>query len=198
MDGALLWAGIGVVGVLAAITVVLLTKRRRARQAADAGTKIPAYHEAGHAVLAIASRFHSLPAGYVGVEDAYGEAPVSLSRSRMRAGGRSEDIPAALADPEVARDAAVVFLGGFAAEVRYCEQVGVEPDPALSRNDVHMAMAVLGRAGVNAPLPDVEAEAANRVEELWPVIAEFAEELHRRRAIDTVDALAFITPRLRT
>jgi len=36
-----------------------------------------------------------------------------------------------------------------------------------------------------------------QVDELWPVIAEFAEELHRQRAIDTVDALAFITSRLR-
>ena len=59
-----------------------------------------------------------------------------------------------------------------------------------------MARAVLDGAGANTPLPDVEAEATNRVAELWPVISAFAEELHRLRSIDTVDALDFITPRL--
>lgn len=194
MGDSLLWVGVGVVGALVAVTVVLLSMRRRAKRAAADRTRIPAYHEAGHVVLAVASRFHSLPAGRVGVEDAFGEALVSLSRSKVRAGGRVEDLSAALADPEVARDAAVVFFGGFAAEVRYCEQVGVEPDPALSRNDAHMARVVLD--GANTQLPDVESEATNRVAELWPVITAFAEELHRLRSIDMVDALDFIIPRL--
>lgn len=196
MGDTLLWVGVGVVGALVSVTVVLLSMRRRTKRAATDRTRIPAYHEAGHVVLAVASRFHSLPAGHVGVEDAFGEALVSLSRSKLWAGGQAEDLSAALAHPEVARDAAVVFLGGFAAEVRYCEQVGIEPDPALSRNDARMARAVLDRAGANTPLPDVEAEATNRVAELWPVITAFAEELHRLRSIDTVDALDSITPRL--
>lgn len=77
----------GVVGaVAAAVVTALLTKRCRARRSV-APTKVPAYHEVDHAVLAVASQFHSLTPGYVGVEDGAGEAPVSLGRSKVRAGG---------------------------------------------------------------------------------------------------------------
>lgn len=162
--------------------------------------KIAAYHEAGHVVCAVASRYHNLVLP-ISVEGAFGEAPIALSKSKAKAGGKPTEVAAALADPDIAVDAAVVFLAGFAAEVRYCrtmEDAGgtAEPDRALSENDYEAVAFVLGCADVGTPLPALEAAAAERVGELWPVVRDFAEELHRRGVFDPVDAVEFVQQRL--
>ena len=161
--------------------------------------KCGVYHEAGHAVLAVASRFHNL-VDILAVEAAYGEAPVAISRAKVKATGRPvetcQDFVAAQADPEIAADGALVFLGGFSAERRYCRETGVEPDPALSENDYFLAEHLLGLAGVQTSLEDLETESAKRVDALWPIISAFAEELNTRSLFDPIDALDFITLRL--
>jgi hypothetical protein len=162
--------------------------------------KIAAYHEAGHVVCAVASRYHNLVMP-ITVENAYGEAPISLSKSKVRAGGKPTEVEASLADPEIATDAAIVFLAGFAAEVRYCQIVvdgggKAKPDRSLSNNDYEAVAFVLGKANVKTPLAELEAAAAEHVAQLWPIITDFAEELHRRRGFDPVDAIDFIQARL--
>ena len=164
--------------------------------------KIAAYHEAGHAVCAVASRYHNLvyPISVAGA-GAFGEAPVALSRSKVQAGGKPTEVAAAVADPDISADAAVVFLAGYAAEARYCRSVAgageaAELDRGPSNNDYRMAADALARAGVENTFHDLEAAATVRVEELWPVVSEFANELHRRRAFDPVDAIDFIRGRL--
>jgi hypothetical protein len=123
--------------------------------------KIAAYHEAGHVVCAVASRYHNLVYP-IRVENAYGEAPIALSRSKVRAGGKPAEVDAALADPEIATDAAIVFLAGFAAEVRYCQTVveqggSAEPDRSLSNNDYEAVAFVVGKASIKTPLATLEA-----------------------------------------
>lgn len=162
--------------------------------------KIAAYHEAGHVVCAVASRFHNLVYP-IRVQDAYGEAPVALSRSKVQAGGKPAEVDAALADPEIATDAAVVFLAGFAAEVRYCQSVIEQggtavPDRSLSNNDYEAVAFVLVKATVKTPLATLEAAAGERVAELWPIIRDFAEELQRRGTFDPADAVDFVQTRL--
>jgi hypothetical protein len=154
--------------------------------------KMAAFHEAGHAVLAVASRFHNvvLP---ISIQDAYGETFVSMSKTKVQASGRSPDVRAAQADPEIATDAAIVFLAGLASERRHCQD---KADASLSRNDYTLAERVLGMANVRTPFAELEVEAAKRVDQLWPVIVEFAEELHKRQWFDAVEALEFIKPRL--
>jgi hypothetical protein len=162
--------------------------------------KIAAFHESGHAVLAVASRFHNIVLP-ISIQIAYGEAFVSLSRTKVQAGGKSADVRAAQADPDIAADGAIVFLGGLASERRYCELVKeaggkVEADASLSKNDYALAKMVLDLANVKTPLAELEAEAAKRADQMWPVIVEFAEELHKRQWFDPVEALEFIKPRI--
>jgi hypothetical protein len=47
----------------------------------------------------------------------------------------------------------------------------------------------LGKANVKTPLAELEADAAQHVAELWPIFADFAEELHWRRGVDPVNAI---------
>ena len=49
---------------------------------------------------------------------------------------------------------------------------------------------------MRTPFAELEVEVAKRVDQLWPVIVEFAEELHKRQSFDAVEALEFIKPRL--
>jgi hypothetical protein len=158
--------------------------------------KLPAYHEAAHAVIAVVSRFHRILA-VINVRDAFGEAPVSVSKERLLAGGKKADRSIILADPEIAQESARIFLAGYAGEVRYSQTVkDTQPDMSLCQNDYNETAEVLARAKVETPLAELEVQSAALVEQYWPVIVEFAEELHKRGEFDPVEADEFITARL--
>jgi hypothetical protein len=118
----------------------------------------------------------------------------------MRASGKRADTPedteAALADPEIATDAALVFLAGWAAERQYCQQNGTTADVSLSQNDYHEARRVLRAANVQTSMSDLDFRAEEQVKRLWNAISEFAEALHEVKSVDAADAYDFISQRV--
>jgi hypothetical protein len=106
-----------------------------------------AYHEAGHALLAHVSRFHIV--GPIDLTSAgNGALFVGLSRSKCIAAGKAVSA-ATKRDPDVARDLAVILVGGLEAE-----QIAAESDPGLSPS-AHAAVldqALLSEALAGAQL----------------------------------------------
>jgi hypothetical protein len=161
--------------------------------------KSAAYHEAGHAVIAVASRFHCVYRD-ISVRTAYREAPFSVSKRKLIAAGKSRELAQMLADPEIAAESAMVFLGGGAAAEKYCgKNCGAKraaTTDALAKNDYEMTKTVLKDANIKTPLAALAPQAAEKVAELWPVITAFAEELFERKTIDCSEATEFISRRL--
>ncbi len=159
--------------------------------------KSAAYHEAGHAVAAVASRFHCVYRD-VSIHNGESKSPFSVSKRKLMAAGKLSDLPKMLEDPEIAIESAVVFFSGLAAERHYADssEQRAPAVPASAKNDYEMARTVLKDAKVKTPVAVFETQAAEKVDELWPVITEFAEELLHRRAIDASEATEFISHRL--
>lgn len=158
---------------------------------------LTAYHEAGHAVAAIASRFHCVSRD-VSLQNGDSRSPFFVSKRKLIAAGKLSELADMLADPEIAIESAIVFFSGLAAERQYAESNGkAKQTPAAARNDYEMAKTVLRDAKIKTPVAVFETQAAEKVDELWPVIREFAEELLHRRTIDAGEATEFVSLRLR-
>ncbi len=157
---------------------------------------LAAYHEAGHAVAAIASRFHCVFRD-VSLQNGDARSPFSVSKRKLIAAGKLSELADMVADPEIAIESAVVFFSGLAAERQYVESnARTKESPAAARDDYEMAKTVLRDAKIKTPVAVFETQAAEKVDELWPVIREFAEALLRRRTIDASEATEFVSLRL--
>ena len=84
--------------------------------------EIAAFHECGHAVAAMASRFHSAPLALTATTSGHGDAYFGPSARKLRDAGKPAD-QSCVSDPEVAREAALICFAGLAAEKRRCQEM---------------------------------------------------------------------------
>ena len=112
--------------------------------------EIAAFHECGHAVAAMASRFHSAPLALTATTSGHGDAYFGPSARKLRDAGKPAD-QSCVSDPEVAREAALICFAGLAAEKRRCQEMGppATADAAASWADDKMARNFLADAGVS-------------------------------------------------
>ncbi|MBN4071885.1 hypothetical protein JYT83_00550 [bacterium AH-315-F18] len=144
--------------------------------------EIEAHHEAGHAVLAVASRLHRLAGDIAVTKSGHGVAFVSLSKQLLLSNNKP-DFSEAQKDPEVARDVAVVFLAGFAAEQKFCRNEktagnNANENRSAADEDYELVDRVLELAECTGELASLERVAVELVEKHWTEIAKFAKTLH--------------------
>ncbi len=142
-------------------------------------SKRAAYHDAGHVILTITSRFHVIHLPLSGQQACAGPL-IAVSQARLAA-SRSADPKGMLLRAEVAVETAVLFLAGRAAERHNCASVDsaegmAEPESCATAHDHALARLTLAWARVATPLESIEAEAARRVNPLWELITRYAED----------------------
>jgi len=155
-----------------------------------------AYHEAGHALLAHLSCFHVV--GPINLKSGgNGGLIVGLSRSKCLAAGKAVG-EATKRDAEVARDLAVILVGGLAAE-----QIAADADrrlrPSAQAAALDHALLVESLAGARLSRKFDRYEAAARaiLKEHWPNVEALARLLLRDGgcSIDAAEAIFRAQPR---
>jgi len=151
-----------------------------------------AFHEAGHAVAAYRSRFHSIVGTIKLAEYGAGQADVSLSKKKLVASGKPAN-QAAQMDKEVAADLAVVYCAGLVAE-RIAErmELGLKANPKCAEPDHVSALQQLSAAGLSQKLDLHERAAERLLEKDWNLVAALAENLLASGSADAADVLAFL------
>jgi hypothetical protein len=144
------------------------------RGSRSSSRKAAAFHEAGHVVAAIHSKYHSI-VGSISIEDyGAGEAFVCVSKRKCLAAGKQ----ASQTDPDLVRDFAVILKAGLAAEmIAERTDTSVFSDPRASNADDALLEQQLRSAGI-APTPDVFLASARELLELhWEQVDALAKQL---------------------
>jgi len=158
-----------------------------------------AYHEAGHAVAAHYSRFHTI-VGPINLQSyGAGEVFVGFNAPKCVAAGLPADARTALR-PEVTRDLGVILVAGLAAE-----RIAAKRNPALAPNercanpDYDLLRQQLEAAGLSKKTDIVEGQAVAILTARWPLVEGLAEALFNAgelMPIEIRELLASIEARL--
>lgn len=152
-----------------------------------------AFHEAGHAIVACKSAFHSLANGTIRLEKyGAGVAPVSLSRSKLREAGKVPSA-AAVTDPDVAKDLAIILAAGLVAE-QVAQSMGehVTANSSCAAPDHAFMRQSLENAGLQSDIQNSESIARQMLQSEWPLLLRLANLLFDRGFVESVDVLEFI------
>ena len=151
-----------------------------------------AFHEAGHAIVAYRSRFHNVIAGINLERHGAGEIFISLSKKKLAAAGKSLEL-AALLDPEVAIDLAVILCAGLVAE-RIAEERddSLKADSTCAVPDHRLMEQQLEAAGLPKKFDTHEDVAKALLISEWALVDALAERLFKRISVDAVEIREFI------
>ena len=151
-----------------------------------------AFHEAGHIIVAFLSKYHSLT-GQISV-DAYGHgaASVTLSKSKLEAGGKSPDL-SSRTDKEVVRDLGPILVAGLEAEKIAAEQGKISSaNEVAARLDYELLAQELVAAGLSKKTDVAEQHARSILREEWQLVESLASHIHRSAVLDAMDAVELI------
>ncbi|MEQ9346866.1 MAG: hypothetical protein RIG26_10530 [Thalassospira sp.] len=153
--------------------------------------KEAAFHEAGHAVTAHLSKFHSI-LGEVRLESyGAGEVYISLSKSKLVANGKSPDASSAR-DKEVAKDLAVVLSAGLVAEcIAETKDLSLSANPRCAEPDHEYLKKNLEDAGLSKKFDRHEKVAKELLEKNWDLVQKLADYLFEKKVVDAVDLELF-------
>lgn len=143
-----------------------------------------AFHEAGHAVTAWNSKFHSISPCPVSVsDDGYGECFPILSKMKLVAGGKTP-VLGVENDKDVVRDLALVLVAGRMAEQVLSEvDEEVRFDPTASNHDYGMLADKLRSAGLSQKTDLAEAEVVELLRRKWQVVTALANWFETERTV---------------
>lgn len=158
-----------------------------------AGSDVPIVmiHESAHAVMARFSRFHRLRGDLI-VGQSTGEIEVTLFPRKVAQEGLTLG-DHLTKDPQVAKDACLIFVAGKVAEIIAGET------PSGYTGDYDMARFVLKKAGLNhyAILPVVEADCRRYLEHFWKLVVGLADHVRAsERTVVPVDEVDDVLDRL--
>ena len=164
---------------------------------------IAAYHEAGHVVLAVASKYYSLKCGaheFVAI-GAYGSGDVAIRLNSEKC-RRNQKEPIDT-DPDIAREAAVIMVGGYVAEQILFEakerDMQFTPSEECSRPDLNMARDALGEAGiVDINWEEYKGIARLQLDRYWENVRSLAERLlsEPNQRLESYDAEVMVEEQL--
>lgn len=157
---------------------------------------VAAYHEAGHAVFAVASDWIELVGPVALAERGHGEAPVKLHEAAIKSALAQGVLDVAEPREELIR----CFLAGAAAERRIVELRGlaITPEATLvaAGGDYAAVQTQMDKLSFDRPfqtLAGYEADATRFMSSVgWAVVERFAEELLERRSMSGTEAVALI------
>lgn len=151
-----------------------------------------AFHEAGHAIAARRSKFHDL-VGPINLQQyGAGEIFVSLSKSKLRAAGKSVGL-SSQTDQDVATDLAVVLCAGLVAERLAEEQIpGIKANPTCAKPDHDLVRQQLASANLSTHVDSHETVARHLLESEWSLLTSLANFLYDNVASDPTDVIGFI------
>jgi hypothetical protein len=156
---------------------------------------VAAFHEAGHAIAAHRSKYHAIVGSINLAMYGSGEIYVSLSKSKLRAGGK-EVSPASQTDKDVAIDLAIVLSAGLVAERLAAGKVpNIVADPQCAQPDHALLKEQLVGAGLSENFDRYEATALALLEQEWSLLASLAGYLHKNIATASIDVREFIDER---
>lgn len=155
-------------------------------------TKVSAYHEAAHALIAHRSQFHKL----IGRIDlrlyGSGETFISLSKSKLEAVGKSATTNSQK-DKDVVKDLAVILVAGFVAE-----QIAAESDNAINPNidcavpDHELLRSKLAAAGLSKHFNYYEEQARAKLKAEWHLVEKVANFLYKHGGSDVDDIIVLM------
>lgn len=140
------------------------------------------YHEAGHVVLAVVSNYYSLKCGrreYVALS-AYGAGDVAIHLNPQKCKRHGKE--PLETDVDIAKEAAVIMVGGYAAEQVLFKVKGEDPQftpsETCSRPDWSLATDALKKAGIyEVDREEYTAIAAQQLTHYWANVTSLAERL---------------------
>jgi hypothetical protein len=151
-----------------------------------------AYHEAAHAVVTYHSRFHALVGPINLAKYGQGEIFISLSKSKLNAGGKPAT-PDARYDREVVNDFALILTAGYVAE-----QLAAESDETLKPNlgcampDHELLRQQLSAAGMSTKFDRAEADVREVLKSKWDSVERLANFLYEKCEASVDQILAVI------
>ena len=148
--------------------------------------QLAAYHEAGHAVAVLVTNFHTLPLPIRASASGHGELGPGLSRRRCAAASKQPDP----ADPDIARELALIACAGFQAEDLFAQKAGLTPDPSAATDDETLAGLTLKAAHLPVDLISIKLQARALMETHWNKVDVIAKAVlsSPRNMIDGMDA----------
>jgi len=152
-----------------------------------------AYHEAGHAILAYASRFHRL-VGQINLAN-YGQgAPsISLSKGKLSKEGKplTQDVEL---DQDVAKDFALILVGGLVAkQLAKTFNEGIAPNAKCAEPDYNSLRQRLSDAGLPDHSRCFEFEAQDLLKLPWDQIQKIVELLMDQGFADAEDVIELLS-----
>jgi len=155
-----------------------------------------AFHEAGHAVVAYLSAYHSTAGGIELAVYGKGEFLVALNKIKLRNAGLPPTEESAK-NPVVAKDLARVLVAGLVAERIAAERDDtLVPHPPSAAPDHELARQILEEAGLSRKFDRFEVEANDLLRERWEVVEALADWAFRAGSIGGADLIVFLQTRL--
>ncbi|MBK7356383.1 hypothetical protein [Propionivibrio sp.] len=153
--------------------------------------RVAAFHEAGHAIAAHRSKFHTL-VGPINLQQyGAGQIFVSLSKSKLQAAGKPATA-ASQTDKEVATDLAVVLCAGLVSERLAEEKAGLKANQDCAVPDHDLMKQQLVNAGLSACFDRHETSARQLLEFEWALVSSLADLLYKNVTTDPTDIIEFI------
>ena len=121
--------------------------------------QLSAFHEAGHTVAAMFTRYHTVPWQVRAYQNGHGECQVGFSRRRCEAQGVKYD-PSI---PTIASETALIMCAGYEAERIFAVENGATADAAASQGDYDAALRFVNAEQLEA----AKLKAATLVERHW-------------------------------
>lgn len=151
-----------------------------------------AFHEAGHAVAAYWSRYHSL-IRRVSLQD-YGAGQTYISLSKKKLAAESKPVSSAMeADADVTSDYVVILSAGLVAE-EIAEELedGITANELCACQDREFIKQRLLDAGLAPEPARYETEARKLLRSRWGQVVGLASLLYRNVETDAVDVIEFL------
>lgn len=151
-----------------------------------------AYHEAGHAVAAHHSRFHTIVGPINLLSYGAGEVYVGLNAGKCVAAGLPADARTALR-PEVARDLGLILVAGLAAErIAAQRNDAIIPNERCADPDYQLLHQQLATAGLSKKTDNIEREAIALLTAHWVLVEELAEAMFSSGRMTPVEIRALL------
>ena len=151
-----------------------------------------AFHEAGHAIAAYRSKFHALCGPINLMNYGAGEIFISLSKSKLRAAGKSID-NSIQKDGEIVDDLATILSAGLAAEYLAEPKVdGFKADPACAKPDHDLIRSQLSNANLSVCIAQYESTAIKLLDSDWSLVTSLANYLYDNPISSPNGIIAFI------
>lgn len=154
--------------------------------------KEAAYHEAGHAVIAYKSKYHSIVSGLDIKNYGSGEMFIGLSKAKLNAAGKKPDESSAT-DRDVVKDLALVLTAGYVAEQLAAEKDNtLLPNRDCARDDHSYLVNALQDAGLSKKFDLAEGDVRLLLTADWPLVEKLADALFSKQSLDFDDVMALL------